>query len=433
MILPGLKDSDKIILIIFLLALSVRLIYVLFIKQFPVTSDDLHYNIIAQNILNGNGFSYDSVNPTVARGPLYPLFLAAIYSISGYDYNIARILQAIIGAISCIFIYLIGKKLCNPIIGFYAALITSIYPALVGYCGLLYSETLAAFLLLLTILLYLVANEKNSLIFFAITGISCGLLILCYPKFLFLPFIFGFSIRFFNKVRRSFFKYFIGLIAGAVLILVPWSLRNFNAFGTFIPVATGAGTTLWYSTLPGDYTEWRFDREPLLSEFRGSFPAPSGVNGQQEFLFSVKTNDIFARKALSNIKENPLLFIRLSARRLLRQWLASNANSIYAFRETTGSYITNKDYGIFLLKVFFILLQVCMIIFACLGIFFDFRADKKNLFSPVFLSILYLSIINSIFMTQPRYQIPVLGLLFIYTALGYQRMVLRPSKRQRRP
>ena len=419
-----LKNKD--ILILFLLALSVRLIYILFFTQFPLMKDDLQYNVIAKNILDGRGFSYDSINPTAARGPLYPLFLAATYFIFGYDYNTARLLHAIIGAVTCLFVYFIAKKLYSPVIGFYAGLIAGIYPSLIGYTGLLYSETLAGFLVALTIVFYLLSAERKSSFQFLITGISIGLLILCYPKFIFLPIIFGFSGLFFNKFRKEFLKYFFGLLAGVILILIPWTVRNFNQFGKLIPVATGSGTTLWHSTLPEDSTEWHFDREPLLLEFRSYFHDPKSDNEQNEFLFSVKINEVLMRKAIVNIKNNPLLFTRLSVKRFFRQWFASNGNSFYALRGSVGSYFSGRNYGILLIKLFLALLQIYIIVFGCIGMVVDFSSKRKNIFSPVFLTIFYASIMNSIFMTQPRYQIPVLGILFIYTILGSQRVFSKP-------
>lgn len=422
------KDNKKTVLFLFLLALGARLIYVFFFEQYPLMQDDLYYNIIAKNILQGNGFSYDSANPAASRGPLYPLFLAVTYFVFGHDYNAVRVLQAIIGAITCVLIYLIGKKAFNAAIGCYASLIAAIYPALVGFSGFLFSETLAAFLLSLAILFYFFSIDKKTLFMFIITGLIFGLLILCYPKFLFLPFIFGLSVYFFNKFRMGFFKYFLGLIVGVVFAVTPWTLRNFNKFGKFIPVATGAGTTLWYATLPQDNIEWQFNREPLLSEFKRFFRDPQSHFEQEEFFFSVRTNEFFARKALNNIRSKPLLFFKLSAKRFFRQWFSSNGNSFYMLRGTIGSYLLNKNYGILFTKILLALFQAYIILFGCLGILTEFNSQKKNIFSPILLSILYSSIINSIFITEARYQIPVLGLLFIYAAVGSRWAFLRISK-----
>lgn len=424
--LRALILKNKNILFLFLLALVVRLAYVCYFPQFPLMKDASQYNVIAKNVLDGNGLSYDSVNPTAARGPLYPLFLSATYLVFGYDYNTVRILQAIIGAVTCLFVYFIAKKLYSPVIGFYTGLITGIYPSLIGYTGLLYSETLAGFLLALTIFIYLSACERKRFFLFVIAGISLGSLALCYPKFIFLPVIFGLSLFFFNKFRKEFLKYFFGLIAGIILILTPWTLRNFHEFGKFIPVVTGLGTTLWHSTLSVDSTEWHFDREPLLSEFKSFFHDPKNDNEQNEFLFSVKTNEVLMHKAIANIKNNPLLFTKLSVKRFFRQWFASNGNSFYALRGTIGSYFLSKNYGIFFIKLFLALLQIYIIVFGCIGMVVDFSSNRKNIFSPVFLTIFYASIISSIFMTQPRYQIPVLGILFIYIVLGSQRAFSKP-------
>jgi 4-amino-4-deoxy-L-arabinose transferase-like glycosyltransferase len=399
--------------------------YIFLGDQFPLIKDDLQYNIIAKNILDGNGFSYNSFEPTASRGPVYPLFLASTYFVFGYDYNVVRILQSIIGAITCLLIYLIANKLYDHIIGFYTLIIMIAYPSLIGYSGLLYSETLTAFLLSLFILFYLLAMNKKTFTFFIITGIFLGLLILCYPKFLFLPIVFGFSIYFYNSFQKNFTKYYLALICGVVFMIAPWTLRNFNEFGKLIPVATGSGSTLWHSTLPEDHTEWYFDREPVLSEFKKFFNNPQDSYEQDKFLFSVKTNEIFMKKAITNIKDNPLLFVSLFIKRFFRQWVASNGNSFYILSGATSDYLLSKNYSILFIKIFLFFLQMYIIIFACIGILVDYASNKKNLFSPLFLSIFYLSIINSIFMTQPRYQIPVLGLLLIYTVLGSRWIFLR--------
>lgn len=136
------------------------------------------------------------------------------------------------------------------------------------------------------------------------------------------------------------------------------------------------------------------------------------------------------KEALKNIKDNPFLFMKLTVKRAFRQWFASNSNSIYALKEANSFYYQNGDYGILFLKALFMLLQVFVITFAGIGIFFDCLLSKNNIFSPVLLSIAASTFISSIFMTASRYQIPVLGLLFIYTALGIRAVFLMLSKRK---
>lgn len=399
----------------------------LFVKQYPLAKDDMQYNAIAANILQGKGFSYDGIEPTAARGPVYPFFLAMIYFIFGFDYNLARLFQAVISAFTCLLIYLIAKRVFNHGIGIFACTLTAFYPSLIGYTGLLYSETLTAFLLALVIFLYFLSVEKKSWTSFIITGVFLGLLILCYPKFLLFPVMLGFSMYFFNRFRKDFLKYLFALIIGVVITVLPWTLRNYKVFGKVIPVSTAGGATLWHSTLPQDDTEWHFEKGPLLSEFKRFYRDPQNAREQHEFLFSVRTNEILMGEAINNIKNNPLLFIKLSIRRFFRQWFASNGNSFYALRGSLSSCLLSRNYAVFLVKLFLASLHMSIIVFGCLGMIIDFNSDRKNLFSPVFLTIIYSSIISSIFMTQPRYQIPVLGLLFIYAAIPAQRASLRIS------
>lgn len=412
------KKSSSLLFVIFLAALILRLSSSLLIQQQPIVHDAAQYNVIAKNIIEGKGFSYDATHLTSSRSPIYPYFLSVIYKIFGYNYVYAKIAQAVIGAITCLIVYLIAKNIYNSFIGLWAALTACVYPSLIGYSSLLYSETLAGFLVALSILTFIFALKKDKPLLFVFSGACFGLLSLCYPKFMLLPVVLGTSYCFLNKFRIKSLKSFAWLILTVALVIAPWTVRNFKVFGKIIPISTGFGTTLWYSTLPQDFTEWEFNKEPLSSEFRKYYTDQSDPYQQDEFVFSFKTNDSLMHKAVSNIKENPLSFTWLSIKRFFRQWFASNGNSFYALSAKIGDYYLNNEYPVFLVKVFLLLLQLSIIILGCVGIFSGFILDKQSIFSPLLLTLIYSSFINSIFITQPRYQIPVLGLLFVYVALG---------------
>lgn len=421
--------KNKFIISIVVFALIIRLAYIFFVPQFPLLKDDLQYNAIAGNLLGGKGFSYDSVNPTAARGPVYPAFLAAIYFLFGQNRSVARSVQAVVVSINCLLVYLIGREIFNHAIGLFAALIMSIYPSTIGYSGLLYSETLSACLLSASILLFIVSIKKVKFGLFVVSGVFLGLTVLCYPKFILLPFVFVLFRLWNNNLSRKYIL-FGGFILGALLTLSFWTVRNFIVFKRIIPVSTGVGTSLWYSALPEDYTEWYFEKEPLKSEMIKLYPVLQGPAEQHDFLFSVNTNEIFAQKAMMNIKNNPGLFVWLSAKRFFRQWLASNTNSIYVLKYSNSDYLRSGNYAIFSVKLFLILMHIYVVAFGCLGILVDIGLKLKNIFSPVLLTILYSGFINSLFITQPRYQIPVFGLLLIYTAFGSSWALDRLTKKR---
>ena len=70
------------------------------------------HNIVRQglrSLLEGRGFSQDSVNPTLFVAPLYPFFLAAVYGLAGVHPLLVEILQAVLGTLTALVLYLLAR------------------------------------------------------------------------------------------------------------------------------------------------------------------------------------------------------------------------------------------------------------------------------------------------------------------------------------
>ena len=173
-----LFDEKKTLAFFFLAALALRLAAVINLptyRQVP-TVDDAQYDTLAVNLLAGKGFTLDSATgkPTSWRMPLYPLFLASIYSIFGHNYLAVRIIQCIMSALLCIMIFYIGKMTFGRKTGFFAALILAFYQPYIYYLyyggpAFLFSENLFNFLFLIFILFlvkefFVNPSLKNSVI-----------------------------------------------------------------------------------------------------------------------------------------------------------------------------------------------------------------------------------------------------------------------------
>ena len=95
---------------IFLLALLVRVIYILQQRANPQFAspllDPAYHDQWAWQLATG---TWKPEGPFF-RAPLYPIFLAAIYRLVGHDYLAARMVQAIVGALSCVLTYAIGAR-----------------------------------------------------------------------------------------------------------------------------------------------------------------------------------------------------------------------------------------------------------------------------------------------------------------------------------
>jgi len=152
---PWRKDRKSVIVVgIFVCALVVRLLYVLETKNSVLTHDhfflDPHvHDLLALRIATQSFWGDEAF----FRAPLYPYFLGLLYSIFGHDYFIPRVVQAVIGSLSCILVFLIGKRIFAPVVALSAALAAGFYWVLIYYDGEFLIPVLSAFLNLLLLLL----------------------------------------------------------------------------------------------------------------------------------------------------------------------------------------------------------------------------------------------------------------------------------------
>ncbi len=67
------------------------------------------------------------------RAPLYPYFLAGIISVLGDSLWAVRIVHALLGSVSCVLVYLLGKRLFSAPVGTVAALLWALWPTAIYY------------------------------------------------------------------------------------------------------------------------------------------------------------------------------------------------------------------------------------------------------------------------------------------------------------
>src|SRR5215204_4757390 len=76
--------------------------------------DAAAYAAIAANLKDGDGFTVgpQATQPSANYSPGLPLFVAGLYAVTGGEHErLARIALALIGALSVLFAYLIGRRL----------------------------------------------------------------------------------------------------------------------------------------------------------------------------------------------------------------------------------------------------------------------------------------------------------------------------------
>jgi len=242
--------------------------------------DALEYDILAMNILQGEGFGHFLYGFKYQSFvvPFYPLFLTFVYSFFGHNYLVVKIVQAFVGVLNCLIVYQIGKKVFNQKIGFIAGLIMALYIPYMLLNFQLMRETIFNFLFGLSVLLLLGIGDGPRLKKTVICGIIIGLtsltrpagLILVIVSFIWLPFKL-------KKETSQGFKMGIMVALVSLLTISPWLLRNYLIHGGFI-MASGGYRQFWTGANPkyeGDFYDrkaWHeiLWREPYSSEMERS-------------------------------------------------------------------------------------------------------------------------------------------------------------------
>ena len=236
---------------IFCLALLVRVIYndTVAHNYYPL-HDSLFYQTIGFNLLKEHCFCLHPYITTVYRAPLWPFIIAGISIIFGPSDYFARLFLCLVGSGTCVLIYLYARDLFGWRIGALAGVVAAVYPELYIYDGWLYTESLYTFLLFaLCYAVYRIQRPSQRKWHLWITcGILLGLLSLTRPNGILV--IGLFIVWALVMVWQKFLSWRPtagGVLATtliAVVLIAPWTVRNYLVSHTFIPVATGDGTVL---------------------------------------------------------------------------------------------------------------------------------------------------------------------------------------------
>ncbi len=255
--------------VILLLGLALRVDYAWEGRE-PVF-DAVAYAHIAANLERGEGFTVgeSATQPSSNYSPGLPLLVSGLYEVSGGAHErFARLVLAVIGSLAVLFTYLIGRRLSGPAAGLLGAAVVAIYPALLEYGGMLMSEPLSATLLSGAVLAILWAADspRDPPARWLVPGVLLGALALSRPEYLGVAFLLAAVV--FARGAGEGWKRTLGqagvLLAGVVLVVAPWTIRNAVALDRFVPISTGGGQVLFAgSYLPSDGDPERVGREVL--------------------------------------------------------------------------------------------------------------------------------------------------------------------------
>lgn len=303
-------------------ALVLRLVFALvYWVDKPLTHDEQEYLELAENIAAGRGFRYDTpARPQevarFGRAPLYPVFLAGVRSVSAPDTFLrnVRIAQSLVGTIAVAIIAALSRRAAGAGAGATAAAIAAVYPPLVLLPAYALSETLYIALALATVLWLgrtvdgppsRLAGQLRRWPQVLLGGALAGLAALVRPAMLFFLLVAGLWL-----VSRRQWRAAAALAIGALLVILPWTMRNYREHGRVMLIASEGGITFWTGNHPLSPGEGDMAANPAIKlanrDFRRSHPG----------LTEEELEPLYYRAAVRTIAERPAWWIGLLARKL---------------------------------------------------------------------------------------------------------------------
>jgi 4-amino-4-deoxy-L-arabinose transferase-like glycosyltransferase len=240
---------------VLLLALALRLGWALLVAGDPHSApnyDGAWYERVARDLLAGVGVRGVDGQPTAFFPPGYPALLASAYAVFGTHAAVAKVLNALLATLSCLFAWGAGRAAYGPRVGLVAALLLAASPGDVFYAGLTLSEPAFACALTGLVFAFLVWTRADAslprwLLFGLLLGAASLVrgIALLFPAVLLAAWLAAQG-----STRRTWLR-FACVAAGTALAVAPWTLRNHVRLGSPILIASDGPNALLIAHWPG--------------------------------------------------------------------------------------------------------------------------------------------------------------------------------------
>lgn len=308
---------------IFVVALSVRLLYLFQIESIPLFyylgGDARAYDEWAQRIVGGDWLGKE----VFYQAPLYPYFLALLQLVFGHDLWAIRVIQAILGALSCSLLYWAGKSFFTPGAGIAAGFILALYAPAIFYGGLIQKSALSFFLTILLVLFLGRSQRRPSWQVLALAGAMLALLGLARENALVWLFVLPIWIWFrFTDLEPRIRLGWVGVFfLGVALVLLPVGLRNFYVGGDFTLTTSQLGPNFYIGNNPkadGTYVPLRAGRGSPQYERQDATELAEKAVGRN--LSPGEVSSYWLEQSWDYIWSQPLDWLRLMAKKCLLVW-----------------------------------------------------------------------------------------------------------------
>lgn len=383
------------------------------------------------------------------RPPGYPFFLAALYRVFGVDPLVPRIAQMALGLLNVALAFLFGRRVLGRTAGLILAAFTATYWGSIYFEGELQAPVLLQTTAWIALLLLASAGRGAARWAPLVAGLSIGAAAVVRANaLLFVP---AAALWLLWVLRRrgvpapSAIGSAALVVAGAVAVVAPVTVRNYRVSGEFVPVSVNGAVNLYIgnnetadgtsATIPdleklSGRPGWNWFR---YSEIVGAMSRQSG--------FDLTYGDVsreFTQLALEWIRANPGTAAKLAMKRALLFWGPDEISNNKAISMEKENSRLLAPFPAFPIVLAVMLLGIGLVIL-------DVRAARRGERRPsrdgpeqepdgaalllvgLFVGVIWLS--YAPFLVAARFRVPLVPALFVFGAWGIYRVVVFARQR----
>jgi hypothetical protein len=175
--------------------------------------------------------------------PGYPILLAAIFKTAGDSTTALHIVQIVCDSIAVVLLFLIALELLPATAAIIAAVLAAISPQFAYFSVLLLPDSLVVAPILLAVYLLVRARRDSRLLNFVIAGALIGIACWFRANSFLLPFFLAATAALTSEPGKRM-RAASAVIAGALIVIAPITIKNAIVYHRFVPLSLGAGQTL---------------------------------------------------------------------------------------------------------------------------------------------------------------------------------------------
>lgn len=414
---PGPTSFHRAAIGIFVLALAVRLIHLLQLRDTPFFS-----------VLIGDARGYDEWARQLAAGdwigtevfyqaPLYPYFMGVIYTAVGSGSFTVRIVQALIGSFAAVALAYAGWRLFSRRAGIISGVVLALYPAAIFFDGLIQKSSLDLFFtcVVLALVAAIVKGTGRPHASWFLLGITVAALSLTRENALLLAAL----LVVWAAVKRPglFFADVplrkrdpVFLLIGMAIVFLPVVARNAAVGGGFYLTTSQFGSNFFIGNNPasdGTYMALRAGRGAPEFERQDAIDLAQQATGRT--LTPGDVSDYWFDRSLTYIRDRPGSWLRLMTRKAA---LLVNTSEML---DTEGQE-SHSEYSTLLAVTSPIGRFGVLMPLALFGMFVAWPRRRELWILYAMLATYALSVV--VFFVMARYRHPLLPFLILFATAG---------------